>query len=409
MSAYRSAHSIAGDANTQTVSQLRDEIAQRDSMLNESRKLFSDMKQRYEGLLHAMSNQNLESVSSNSSLQAEISDFPVDRSSELELQQWDLVWTHLISMITQVIDYPNVRAETGDQKRNTLMALVGKLCEEVSQPRENEEFAKLKRKYAKVKDALRKLKDQGEQLLQDVSRNKKILEGHIKGSKSKEKDALALQIRQLQDLLKQQIERQTEFLNYKPTRLTEATQENPVRRPCKRACASLDEINIEMSEGSYTPPVESARSPRDDSSDDEPPKRMRPSYTVGGDVRAAAVAKAKEKIKLREAEEEAEEILRRTQRRRQQQPDPEPKPDRKSKPKHKPDSEKKQKCALKKRYGTHVNQLVDLTNQLCSDYRKLGDIGEFDSASLSELSIDRLSLLNDSLTSEEQHFSSVSD
>ena len=164
-----------------------------------------------------------------------------------------------------------------------------------------------------------------------------------------------------------------------------------------------------MSEGSYTPPVESARSPRDDSSDDEPPKRMRPSYTVGGDVRAAAVAKAKEKIKLREAEEEAEEILRRTQRRRQQQPDPEPKPDRKSKPKHKPDSEKKQKCALKKRYGTHVNQLVDLTNQLCSDYRKLGDIGEFDSASLSELSIDRLSLLNDSLTSEEQHFSSVSD
>lgn len=389
----KSGRSLDGDSSMQTASQLRDEIAQRDSMLNESRKLFTDMKQRYEGLLQAMSGQNVESVSSHSSLPGDISDFAVDKSSELELQQWDLVWTHLVSMITQVIDYPNVRAESGDQKRNVLMALVGKLCEEVSQPRQNEELAKMKRKYAKCKQSLKKLKAQGEQLLQDVARNKQILEGHIQGTKSKEQDALSTQIRQLEDLLKQQIERQAEFLH--PKSNAKPTRESPVRQP-PRAIPKIDDPDdIPMSDASYSEPAPTrpkSKPAREPSSDDEGPTH---SYTVDDKLRAAAAAKAKEKIKLREAEEEAEEILRRTTRRQHQSQPPEP-----------PKETKKHKCCLKKRYGTHVNQLVDLTNQLCSDYRRLG---AFDSESLSELSIDRLSRLNESLTSEEQHLSSVSD
>ena len=389
----KSGRGLDGDSSMQTASQLRDEIAQRDSMLNESRKLFTDMKQRYEGLLQAMSGQNVESVSSHSSLPGEISDFAVDKSSELELQQWDLVWTHLVSMITQVIDYPNVRAESGDQKRNVLMALVGKLCEEVSQPRQNEELAKMKRKYAKCKQSLKKLKAQGEQLLQDVARNKQILEGHIQGTKSKEQDALSTQIRQLEDLLKQQIERQTEFLH--PKAHSKPTRESPVRQ-LPRVIPKIDDPDdIPTSDASYSEPAPTrpkSKPAREPSSDDEGPTR---SYTVDDKLRAAAAAKAKEKIKLREAEEEAEEILRRTTRRQHQSQPPEP-----------PKETKKHKCSLKKRYGTHVNQLVDLTNQLCSDYRRLG---AFDSESLSELSIDRLSRLNESLTSEEQHLSSVSD
>lgn len=340
----------------------------------------------------------MESVSSHSSIpQCEVSDFPIDKNAELEVQQWELVWTHVISMITQVIDCHDVTAETGLDKRAILIDLVSKLCESATQPKQNEEYANLKRKYEKCKASLKKLKAQSQTLLSEVQKNKSILETHLTEFQSKEQDALSSQIKQLEDLLKQQLEKQTEFLNYKPP--SPAPKSPSRRKPIEEP---KEDIQIPVDEDLYIPPVVHKSPPKpvvEEEDEEIPPIEMKRKESASVSdcdsvtFRKQAASKARSKMSFKEAEDEADEILSKSHRSRSSCAKQEV-------PKH--------HCRVKKNYKDHVNQLIDLTNRLRDDYKRLGEYGLLD-GSAEEVSIDHLSRLNDTLVSAEHQISSVSE
>jgi hypothetical protein len=345
------------------VSKLQAEITLRDSQITEATRRYEDMRQRYEGLLRVLSQQTNESASSHSDLHDLSMPYAADENADLEIQQWGLMWTHLISMITQVIEYREITAKSGIEKRAVLVDIIGKLCQAASAPKETEAHARLQKKYVRTKQALKKLKAQGEMLLQEVERHKQVLEAQLNEFSARDERKLASQIRQLHGLLKQQLASQAEFLRHDagqplepapvvPRRKSlprdDDTDFTPVRSPVARA---------RVTPKRRPPPVD------EDESDEVAPPISKSSVLEGSSHRLNTSRQRREV-----AEREADEVLRK----------------RGGKRKEKGESQ------------ADVNQLIDLTNQLRNDYRKLGQLfgGE---VGRTDLSIEELSRLNDSL------------
>ena len=249
----------------------------------------------------------------------------ITSEAEYELQSWNLMWSHVFGMITQVVDYPNVFPESGDQKRAVLVELVVRLCESASEPKEGEDYAKLKKKYKKCKESLKSLKAQSNDLLQEVEKSKKSVDDQTKT----QQDALFSEIKQLEGLVKQQIERQEELF---------------------RSRRGATEMEIPSSGGSCTPPVRHRSRRRNEDSSDAP-------------------VLEKPRKSMREAADEAAAKVR---------------------------SPPRKNTVTKQKTSPAVDKLVELTNQLRDDYRRLGEYGFFDD-SISDLSIEHLSRLNESL------------
>ena len=258
----------------------------------------------------------------------------ITSEAEFELQSWNLMWSHLFGMITQVVDYPNVFPESGDQKRAVLVELVVRLCESASEPKEGEDYAKLKKKYKKCKESLKSLKAQSNDLLQEVEKSKKSVDDQTKT----QQDALFSEIKQLEGLVKQQIERQEELF---------------------RSRRGATEMEIPSSGGSCTPPVRHRSRRRNEDYSDAP-------------------VLEKPRKSMREAADEAAAKVR---------------------------SPPRRNTVTKQKTSPAVDKLVELTNQLRDDYRRLGEYGFFD-GSISELSIEHLSRLNESLIAGDEFSSS---
>lgn len=222
-------------------------------------------------------------------------DMSVNETPEFELQCWNVMWTHLVSMITQVVDYPNVFPQTGDEKRAVLVDLVVKLCEAASDPKENDEYERLRQKYTKCKQELKKLKE---------------MEGDV--THTHEQSPMVAEIQQLKSLVRQQIERQEEFFAKTSPKLDES------RESLGRA-------------GEYSESL---------------PVREEHSKRVTQKV-------SKEKVPCKDT-----------------------------------------------RGARQLGELIEMTNQLRDDYRRLGNFHVYD-GSVSEVSLDHLSRLNESLMAEE--------
>ena len=115
---------------------------------------------------------------------------------------------------------------------------------------------------------------------------------------------------------------------------------------------------------------------------------------------------------MKTAEAEADEILSKfSSKRRTSQPENELPDKKNSKRLHKNSRMKSLKedgKLLRRRYGNHVNQLVDLTNHLADDYHRLGQFLGTDHNGC-DFSIDKLSKIHDSLLSVERQLDSISD
>ena len=227
-------------------------------------------------------------------------DMSVNGTPEFELQCWNVMWTHLVSMITQVVDYPNVFPQTGDEKRAVLVDLVVKLCEAASDPKEDDEYERLREKYTKCKQELKKLKE---------------IDGDV--TQADEQIHMVAEIKQLKSLVRQQIERQEEFFAKSSPKLDES------RESLRRA-------------GEYS-----------ESSPEEHSRRVRQKVS-------------KKKVRCKDTRGE-----------------------------------------------TQLGELIEMTNQLRDDYRRLGNFHVYD-GSVSEVSLDHLSRLNESLMADEK-FDSSSD
>jgi hypothetical protein len=371
--------SVAPDATE--IANLQAEIALRNSQLSESSRRYEDMRQRYEGLLRILSQPGNDAASSNSDLHELSMPYAADETADLEIQQWNLMWTHLISMTTQVIEYGEISAKSGSEKRTVLVDIVGKLCEAASAPKNTEAFATLQKKYQRSKQALRKLKAQGEALLQEVERNKAILETHLSEFSVRDETKLAHQIRQLQTLLKKQLVSQTEFLRNEGSERFEVKPLSPRR---KSLPVDDDTIIRPIRSPIFRKP-EKVVGPRNEEEETEelPPPASKSAVL---DVSSSRFSASRQRREV--AEKEADEVLMR------QKPNPSP-PKRKQKPQRKPlETSRRANCG-------DVDQLVDLTNQLRDDYRRLGRYFGA-GAGGADLSIEQLSKLNDSLFSAER-------
>jgi hypothetical protein len=279
-------------------------------------------------------------------------------------------------MTTQVIENREITAQSGREKRTVLADIVGKLCEAVSAPKDTEAFSRLQKKYRRSKQALRKLKAQGELLLQEVERNKAMLEGHLSEFSARDETKLTGQIRQLQALLKKQLASQTEFLHTDAAHAFEPTVISPHRKSLPidddedlRPARSPAVVNRRVTPLRRPPPPVA----EEEEVDEVPPLKSQSSVLDASHQFSAS------RQRREFAEREADEVLKK-------QPQ-----------KRKP----KRVAATRTESPSDVNQLVDLTNQLRNDYRRLGQYFGGDSGG-ADLSIEQLSKLNDSLFTAER-------
>jgi hypothetical protein len=269
-------------------------------------------------------------------------------------------------MISQTIECPNIRANTGNEKRSMLVDLIGKLCEASA------ERNLLKKKYQRCRKALRKLRTQGETLLQEVQRNKELIETRLREVSVLNDDRLSQQIRDLEELLRRQLDSQTEFLRQeacfecKPPSLrprTVSVDDEPslIRSPPKRSQPPMLRTPVEEEDEEEVPPPK--------------PRRCAPNSRSSHEVHSQLASR----MQRASAEREADEVLEEPRRPKQ-------------------NGARNTSC----RCGRRVNELVDLADHLRDDYKRLGQY-------FGDLSIDQLSRLNDSLVSEEHELGTTSD
>jgi hypothetical protein len=137
-----------------------------------------------------------------------------DESNTLELQQWNSMWDHLFSMITQIIEVPEceLAVESPVQRRAALVDLVGKLCEVASQPVDPDAFHRLQAKYQKCKSSFRALKSENQAILEEVEKQRVLAETHLAATPAEGEPRLVSTVLELETLLKAQLSMDAEFL-----------------------------------------------------------------------------------------------------------------------------------------------------------------------------------------------------
>jgi hypothetical protein len=196
-----------------------------------------------------------------------------------------------------------------------------------------------------------------------------LLEGNRKAAKWDE-GALAAQIRGLEQLLRRQLDAQTEFLRPEPRIRSPAPRKS---RGIHRKCLPIEESDDAPGPARISgriPGLRKSRQVYEEEQNEEAPSPK-------------AQRESADRRHRRLAEREADEVLREIE--------------------AEPPREKK----LEKRDRNHVEELVDLTNKLRDDYRRLGHY--FNDETGGDLSIAQLARMNDSLLSAEHRLSSTFD
>lgn len=450
------------------------------SELSQTAQAFNEIKSNYENLIDKFSDSQLSSSNSLSlkndhsrvSIGAISSNFLEDENAENELQQWENMWTHIVSMISQVL--PNQQAnlhsaKTGNEKRIILADLVSKLCENRMNPQLNEEYTKLKKKYEKSKNSFKKLKEQGDALMLEVQRNKELLNQHIdKFTINNDENSLSQKVKELEKMLRKQVKRQSRLLSLdvkskqvpkKCKPINKFRHTVPIILPEEDDSLIIEEEEEDISEGgSYK---------SSDSFDEQIVKRSKkPVKQISESseeeiVEQIQMKKQKPKIRSKKTKQvtmkkiekhisESSSLSDEMNIKSKTIPKTQPRPKTKKvvthsvmkkdtttnhkslhtaniqaeNVKHKSElSEEaiqeiieKRKQKMKKsshmdyrlNFGHNVNQLVDVTNNLKKDYHRLKEVLGNESAG-SDMSIDQLSKIHDSLLSVENQFDNISE
>jgi hypothetical protein len=242
------------------------------------------------------------------------------------------MFTHLISMIAQVMDLPagSLSPSSSNERRTVLVDLVSRLCGAAARPADIENFRRLAEKYRKCKECLRSSRAQTQALLDEVERNREMLEVRLTGIAATEESKLLHQVRDLEGLLKELSEKQTAFLHREEAKVRSAPR-RPLRKP----------IPIEEVEDEIAAPVRQPRSV----AVQKPRKRLVDQEEV--EISQACRERLRDRVNLRRsrvaAEYEADEVLQRR-------------------------GDGRKGGVLD---HDHVNELIRLTNRLQKDYKML--------------------------------------
>jgi hypothetical protein len=316
--------------------------------------LYQEVKDKYKSLMHVLSRtEDDEPASGEDSPLSHVE----DRSVELELQQWNSMWQHLVSMVTQVLEVnsPIHEISSPAEKRALLVNLIGQLCQAASQPIDPARFQRLNAKYHKCRDSLRLLKSQSQTLLHEVEKNKLILEDRLAKPMESAETQLVARLKELEDAFQKQFAAQNDFLH----------EEEPTAKPVARSPPAhrRKPIPLDLLDDEITPiPTRSSPAHRH-------PRHQRVQRALDDDDDASGREDARERMKARRQREaarrEADEVS--------------------------ASAHQIKRNPIRGRPGD-VDPLVGLTHRLQEDYRRLGQY--------SDLSMRELARLNESLDRE---------
>ncbi|KAH0787466.1 hypothetical protein GPJ56_008661 [Histomonas meleagridis] len=252
-------------------------------------------------------------------------------------------------MIGQVVPVSNIRFKTGSDKRAILVDLVSKLCDLAITPKQTKEYMRLKEKYQNCKLEIKELQEKNQQISQEIDALPK---------ENTNDPELERKVQKLSQLIKRQIHTQTKLI-----------QNNEFEAKALKPIPTHSLSDDSGSSETFTKHKTKNHSiPKNKSMNHKLAKSNLSSdgSYFEGDFSESSMLSFHRKYEIDDSIAEKENTY----------------------------------GSIRKSYGNHVNQLINLTNKLQKDYNKL-NIPKY---STSDLSIEELSRLNDSLLSSESKF-----
>lgn len=201
-------------------SHLQYENSNKTEVLSHISKENNEIKKKYEDLLRAFSNQKNTTTSTYSSSNPTTNNpnsthffenmtqsFLPDERAEREVQLWTEMWTHIVSMISNVIPVSNTVSHTGNERRAILVDLISRLCQLAKDPSSGQ-YSSLLKKYTKVKEKLKYYQSQQSKLIEEVNKYKNLLDQKNNADTENDEAVLSQKIKTLETLLHKLIEKQ---------------------------------------------------------------------------------------------------------------------------------------------------------------------------------------------------------
>ena len=204
-------------------SQLHINNSNKTEVISQISKENNEIKKKYEELLHAFSNQHNNSTNSYSNQTPNVNttnsthffenmtqSFLPDERAEREVQLWTEMWTHIVSMISNIIPYSRAEPRTANERRAILVDLISRLCQ-LANDNTNTQYSALLKKYQKTKEKLKYFQKQNSKLASEVTNYKQLLDQkHITETENDEA-VLSQKIKTLEGLLHKLIDKQRQL------------------------------------------------------------------------------------------------------------------------------------------------------------------------------------------------------
>ena len=183
--------------------------------LNQTVVEFQQMKEKYNELLKALSDQNSE-IS-----YQEINEEDNNKNNNLEIQQWNQTWSRIVSMVSSHISIPHFNIKENIDKKTYLIDIISKLCEYIDNSPSTSNYEKLYKKYKKSKKNLKILRHQCESLLNESKENQIHKEKIELEFNEKEQISINQKLEELGNLLKKQLYEEKKLIKESKNRKNE--------------------------------------------------------------------------------------------------------------------------------------------------------------------------------------------
>ena len=201
-------------------SQFQYENTNKTEILSQISKENNEIKKKYEDLLRAFSNQKSNSTNTYSSpnpttntvnsthfFENMTQSFLPDEKAEREIQLWTEMWTHIVSMISNVIPISTIEPHSGNERRAILVDLISRLCQLAKDP-SNDQYSNLLKKYTKIKEKLKYSQQQQSKMTDEINKYKQLLDQKNNAETINDETVLSQKIKTLEGLLHKLIEKQ---------------------------------------------------------------------------------------------------------------------------------------------------------------------------------------------------------
>lgn len=186
---------------------LREQLQNKSEALNKAKKDYLDMRKTYQELLSKLNTTDSSTNQEND----------VSSPSDNEEKQWEYTWKQAIDLMDPVLNIPFKEKESIDssEQRSILIKYITILVNQKQSCESNESYIRLKQKYIKNKQHLLKLRDQCRTLLEEVHRNREILETHLQDVKEfslQDKTQLQKWIKEIRKIMERQLDVQSRII-----------------------------------------------------------------------------------------------------------------------------------------------------------------------------------------------------